>query len=72
MSELPGQQFTWGGAMDLIDNKLENLNLDYYVKEARFIDNLNTWKNGINCEFIQLDPTHEEIQSGQLFELKKI
>tara|TARA_B100001093_G_C26717700_1_gene966385 strand:+ start:996 stop:1265 length:270 start_codon:yes stop_codon:yes gene_type:complete len=70
IQNLPNQQFSWRGAMDYINNKLNENNLNLYVKHGSFIENLNNWKKD-NCEFVPINPDHIEINSGQLFVLKK-
>ena len=61
--------FSWQAAIDHIESQLDR----HYVANGTYVRSVDAWKSRhIDAVFVPLNPTHQELPSGQLFELKPI
>ena len=64
------QPFSWEAALRHIDMQLTAQDHPYHVVSGTFVRDLAAWKALYDDPvFVPLNPTHEEVQTGQVFEL---
>ena len=64
------QPFSWQAALHDINTQLKAQDKPYRVVSGTFIRDLTVWKALYHHPvFVPLNPTHEEVQTGHIFEL---